>query len=646
MAARRALHAHARALALLPAVALAQTPPGAPSAVTVTRSDGSLTATWPAVSNADEYHITYTSDNGKSWTAAASPGDNYSQNSVTINNADNGKPYIVGVRAGNAHGWSDWRNSPSIAPLTPPATPGSITVTRSDGTLTATWDAVVGADRYHVTYSPTNKESWTAAPCGTNCPDASVTFNVSNTKRYVVGVRAGNAYGWSGWRNSSPSAPYSTPPTPPAAPAAVNVTRVCDYTLKTGWPLSPGATGYDLNYSDDNRKSWARILTDASHNAWKLYNWSKNKTYRFAVRARNGGGTSDWTESAAAPPPPCKVGNLRATTSAVHGQAGGSITATWDAGKRASAYNVNHRLDGGEWERIRSNHSATSHTWSVTQSGSYLVAVQSVKDGGLSEWQNADVAWLTADGIAGTAAALTIAGHTGNWYYKANAAPDNTCKGPVSATTQNLTGLSVSNSYTYTGYTDSGCANAIGSATFTTPTGISVSNLSETSDGTGLGVLASDLEANAFTTGDHGSGYTLNRVVIKFRTPPHDKGKTGGVFTAAIHAESGGNPADSATYTLSGSDAPATAGDYTYTCSGTCSLDKDKTYFLVLSSTSPSYSVGHYQVDSTESDSETNTPSDAGWEIADTAKYKTGNTWTDETIPSSIMFEVIATEKP
>ena len=550
------------------------------------------------------------------------------------------------MRAGNAHGWSDWRNSPSIAPLTPPATPGSITVTRADGSLTASWDAVDGADRYHVTYSSTNQESWTAAPCDTNCPDASVTFNVSNTKTYFVGVRAGNAYGWSGWRNSSPSAPYSTPPQPPAAVAAVHVTRVCDYILNTSWTPSAGATGYDLNYSDDNRKSWARILTDASHNAWKLYNWSKNKTYRFAVRARNGGGTSDWTESAAAPPPPCKVGNLRATTSAVHGQAGGSITATWDAGKRASAYNVNHRRDGGEWERVKSNHSDTSHTWSVTQSGSYLVAVQSVKDGGLSEWQNADVAWLTADGIAGTAATLTITGHSAQWWYKATAAPDNTCKGPVSATTQNLTGLSVSNSYTYTAYTDSGCANAIGSATFTTG-GVSVSNLSETSDGNGLNVLLADLEANAFTTGDHSSGYTLERVVIKFRTPPYDKGKTGGVFTAAIHTESGGNPADSATYTLNGSSAPATAGDYTYTCSGTCSLDKDKTYFLVLSSTSPSYSVGYYRVDATGSANETNTPSDAGWEIANRAKYKSDNTWTDEPgTAASIMFEVIATEKP
>ena len=61
------------ALALLPAVALAQTPPAAPSAVTITRDNGTVTATWPTVPNADEYHITYTSDNGKSWTAAASP---------------------------------------------------------------------------------------------------------------------------------------------------------------------------------------------------------------------------------------------------------------------------------------------------------------------------------------------------------------------------------------------------------------------------------------------------------------------------------------------------------------------------------------------------------------------------------------------
>ena len=432
-------------------------------------------------------------------------------------------------------------------------------------------------------------------------------------------MRAGNAYGWSGWRNSSPSSPYSTPPQPPAAVSAVHVTRVCDHVLNTNWPLSSGATGYDLNYSDDNRKSWARILTDASHNAWKLYNWSKNKTYRFAVRARNGGGTSDWTESAAVPPPPCEVSNLRTVTSATHGTAGGSITATWDAGKRASAYNVNHRRDGGEWQRVKSNHSATSHTWSVTQSGSYLVAVQSVKDGGLSEWQNADVAWLTVGSITGTTATLTIAGHSGNWYYKANAAPDNTCKGPVGATTKNLTGLSVSNSYTYTGYTDSGCANAIGSATFTM-SGVSVSNLSETSDGTSSPISNTQTRASGFTTGANGGGYTLHNITAKFHgyvgSDPDD-------LTVAIHAaDTDGNPAASATHALSVNN-PSGAGDYTFTCTGACILDPSTTYFVFMSTTK-SYGESGYLWDTTASTSQTNTPSNAGWTIADAEKSKQG----------------------
>ena len=65
------------------------------------------------------------------------------------------------------------------------------------------------------------------------------------------------------------------------------------------------------------------------------------KTYTLAVRARNAGGVSGWTNSTAAPPPPCEAGNLRAVTSTTHSQSGGTITTTWDAAKRASAYNVN-----------------------------------------------------------------------------------------------------------------------------------------------------------------------------------------------------------------------------------------------------------------------------------------------------------------
>ena len=72
--------------------------------MSITRADGTVTASWPAVSGADKYHVAYTTDGSRSWHA---PVDNHTDrqtNSITFN-GDNSKTYIVGVRAGNNHGW-------------------------------------------------------------------------------------------------------------------------------------------------------------------------------------------------------------------------------------------------------------------------------------------------------------------------------------------------------------------------------------------------------------------------------------------------------------------------------------------------------------------------------------------------------------
>ena len=83
--------------------------------VSVTRADGSLTASWPAVDGATSYHITYSSDSGASWSLAAL---NHPSASITISNVTNSATYIVAVRARNAHGDSGWRNSPAAGPFT------------------------------------------------------------------------------------------------------------------------------------------------------------------------------------------------------------------------------------------------------------------------------------------------------------------------------------------------------------------------------------------------------------------------------------------------------------------------------------------------------------------------------------------------
>ena len=192
-------------------------PPGPVAAVTVTRADGSLTASWDAPDRAATYHVTYRAHDGN-WQLAAL---NHTETSITINGVDNTKTYTVGVRARNSSGDSSWRNSPPAGPYTPPqtpdppdppATPSSVTITRTDGSLTASWDAVDGASKYHVTYSDDGGASWHApVDDHTNVPSNSITFSVDNAKSYIIGVRAGNDAGWSGWRNSPSAGPYTPP---------------------------------------------------------------------------------------------------------------------------------------------------------------------------------------------------------------------------------------------------------------------------------------------------------------------------------------------------------------------------------------------------------------------------------------------------
>ena len=87
-------------------------------------------------------------------------------------------------------------------------------------------------------------------------------------------------------------------------------------------------------------------------------------------------------------------------------------------------------------------------------------------------------ATLTASGVSSGGATLTIANHTGDWYYMADAAPHDSCQGPVSGATESLSGLSASTAYVYTAYSDSGCSDSVATAaSFTTSDVLAFSNV-------------------------------------------------------------------------------------------------------------------------------------------------------------------------
>ena len=242
---------------------------------------------------------------------------------------------------------------------------------------------------------------------------------------------------------------------------------------------------------------------------------------------------------------------------------------------------------------------------------------------------------LTASSVTGTGATLTLAGHTGDWYYQANTGTDATCSTTAeTGTTKTLSSLTAGTVYAYTAYSASGCASAsrLATAVFGTPTSVSVSNISETATG-GYPFGLNTAQAQEFTTGSAAGGYALSSVRVDFLTMSNAS-----AVTVAIHGvQSNGTPETAARATLTGT---AGTGQRTFTCTAgsnnNCALDADTSYFVLVDASAASAG----QVSAVISNAQTLSPSGNGWSIADDSRQEAWN-WTTDT--SSLRMTVSAT---
>ena len=150
----------------------------------------------------------------------------------------------------------------------------------------------------------------------------------------------------------------------------------------------------------------------------------------------------------------------------------------------------------------------------------------------------------------------------------------------------------------------------------------SVSNLT-LSDSKGEQITSDYPSAQAFTTGSHSAGYALQSVTLLLAA------QVSGNSTVALHSVSGGNPGTFLA-TLTGlTPNSTTMTKYVYTCSSGCQLDDETSYFIVLTPANRS-TILHWGQNT--SGAETNTPLNAGWSIADDAKYRNGQggAWLNE----------------
>ena len=129
---------------------------------------------------------------------------------------------------------------------------------------------------------------------------------------------------WARWIGCVAKPPSASPLVAPPSPVSwVSVERVCDHSFIIRLAPSPGATGYDVNLSQNGGASWQRIASDVSGNSYMI---DTDADYGpgiiVSVRSRNGSMESEWRNAKATRLSASAV-NASAATFTLDGHSGG-----------------------------------------------------------------------------------------------------------------------------------------------------------------------------------------------------------------------------------------------------------------------------------------------------------------------------------
>ena len=343
--------------------------------------------------------------------------------------------------------------------LTKPGKPSKPTATAGAGSgkLTLSAAAVTGAGAITKwQYSTDGGTTWADVPGANTATTVGGTVTgLTDGTSYTVQVRAVNA---TGHGDASDASDAATPADEALAASAVEAT--------TATLTLTGHTGnwhYKANAAPHASCSSAQSGTTAS-----LASLSTNTSYTY--KAYSDSGCTDANELAAASAFLTKPGKPSKPT-ATAGAGSGRLTLSAAAVTGAGAITKwQYSTDSGaNWADVPGTNTATTVSGTVaglTDGTSYTVQVRAVNATGHGAASDASDAAtptdeaLAASAVEATTATLTLTGHTGNWHYKANAAPHASCSSAQSGTTASLASLSTNTSYTYKAYSDSGCTDA------------------------------------------------------------------------------------------------------------------------------------------------------------------------------------------
>ena len=457
----------------------------APTLTGATPGNGQVTLTWNKVTGAAGYqYLVLNADKTRIVSTDWFSGSYGDQTRGDVTGLTNGRPYYFQVRAmkrGPATRYIQWIRGPwstppfPATPEGPPPPVENIRVTPNGTSLTVTWDASPGATGYDVTY--TDNSSGRTARAAWDHAGTSVTITcdsrypggnrdcVRSGATYSVGVRAKNDRGASGWRNSGrpPTEPQPQPPSGDSCQTQLTGdgsvagfwNERCDSAARRGryahyysFTLAAQSTltislesridtylllrrgGQDgpvLHRNDDWGGSYnSRISETLAAGTYTIeattYHRWESGNFTLGVSGLGSTAPPQGTD----PPPPVDESTAPDTVTNIRVRHNGtSLSVSWDASARATAYDVTYYDTGSRrnwraaWNRagtrlritcdVRPEHSdegcINSHT--------YTVGIRARNAAGTSGWTNSGRA--SEGGSSGSAApapALSVADAT------------------------------------------------------------------------------------------------------------------------------------------------------------------------------------------------------------------------------------------
>ena len=218
--------------------------------------------------------------------------------SITDAGLANGATYYYMVSASNATGTGALSSQASATTTALPGQVSGLNATGGTGQIALNWSATAGATSYNI-YRSTVSGGETLVASGvtfTSYTDAGLTPGA-----YYYEVCAVNAAG-TGATSAETSAVAGTisPLIAPHAPTSITATAAGARNSATiNWTFNdPSTTGFVLQYSTDDGKTWKSLATlSSSQTSYTFTGLSRKLNYTFRVAASNSAGLSSFIVS-------------------------------------------------------------------------------------------------------------------------------------------------------------------------------------------------------------------------------------------------------------------------------------------------------------------------------------------------------------